>query len=154
VLLIALAALAAPTLFWAGGPRISLPIWPSAAHPTPTRARGPAAATAAPTLVAAPTAAVTATPIASPTPEGPNFIVLRATELAPDAHLNVVGQGFIPGEQLATAIESPTGQTEGESDLLVADPSGRLNDASVALPPNLGPGEHRLRVQGLTSDRV
>jgi hypothetical protein len=135
--------------------RLSLPTWPPAPRPTPTRApRAVATAPTAPTVQVEPTAAPTREPPPTATAEGPNFIVLRARELTPDARLNVVGQGFVPSEQLAAALESPTGEVEAELAPLAADPAGRLNDAGIELPPNLASGEHRLRLEGMTSGRV
>ncbi len=131
--------------------------------PPPTGAAPNAAAGAILTATAAtpiaeppapPTPVATATPAATPTPEGPNFIVLRASDVTPSSQLRVVGQGFLPSEKLDATFLSTKGVVEAHAAPLDALPDGRLNDAPIDLPAGLAPGEHKLRLVGQTSGRV
>jgi hypothetical protein len=133
-----------------------LPFIPGKSGPPPARATPTTSSRAAATAIeiVQPTPGPTQTPAPTPTPEAANFIVLRARDLTREAHLNVVGQGFIPSEKLSVTIEDSKGKAEAELDALDADPSGRLNDAGVELPATLGAGEHRIKIEGQTSGRV
>ena len=128
---------------------------PGAPAPTSRGATPPAGA--GPTSPGA-----SATRPATPSPEGsPSandlavpFILLRAETLTPAAPLNFMGYGFQAGEQLAVAIADPQGRPEARLEPVAVDADGRLNEVSQALPADLLPGDHVLRVEGALSHRA
>jgi hypothetical protein len=120
----------------------------SAAPPAP-------AAVPAPTALPSPSPAVrAATPAPSPTPDvGSTFILMRASVLTSDAHLNYLGQGFAPGEQTVVTVESAQGTVEATLDPARVEQDGRIDEVSLPMPPALTAGTHTLHVAGTSSGR-
>jgi hypothetical protein len=111
---------------------------------------------------ASPSPARTASPMPNPSPiptatalvfNGPAFVLLRAQQLTAGARLNFQGQGFLPGELAAVTIEDPRGSVEASLEQMTISKDGNLDEVSIVVPDGLGPGDHVLRVAGLSSGR-
>jgi hypothetical protein len=110
---------------------------------------------------------VTTSPVATPQPErmatptatvskalsGPPFVLLRSTEVAADARLNFMGQGFLPGELTVVTVESTDARVEATLEPVVIVEDGRFDEVSQPVPAGLSPGNHILRVVGTQSER-
>ena len=110
-----------------------------------------AAAPARPSPQASPSPMATATAVAF---HGPTFILIRAPDLTAGARLHFQGQGFAAGEQAAVSVEDPHGQPEATLDPVTISKDGNLDEVSVALPADVGRGDHVLHVTGTSSGRA
>ncbi len=84
---------------------------------------------------------------------GPTYILLRATDLTPEAPLNLMGYGFLPGEEVAVTIEDSGGRTEAQLGPVMAQEDGSINEVSLPLPGSLPAGDHVVRLEGTRSHR-
>jgi hypothetical protein len=84
---------------------------------------------------------------------GPTFVLIRAPDITAGARLNFQGQGFLPGEQTALAIEDARGNVEAPLDPVMISKDGNLDEVSVVIPDGVGRGEHVLHVSGASSGK-
>src|SRR5262249_19734580 len=95
-------------------------------------------------------------PRRSPTgmPSAPAFVLMRSNEITTGARMNFQAQGFSPGEQANVTIETTQGDVETTLDPVTIAKDGTLDEVSVIVPGGLPPGDHQLRIAGLSSGRT
>lgn len=84
---------------------------------------------------------------------GPTYILLRAEDLTPEARLNIMGYGFLPGEEVTVTIEDSGGRTEARLGPVMAQDDGNISEVSLPLPGGLPAGDHVVRLEGTSSHR-
>ncbi len=76
---------------------------------------------------------------------------VQTTAMTSDIPLVITGVGFQPGERVTLSVQDQRGHTEAQLGSATVDPTGRISDMSVAVPPGLAPGRHTVVAHGKTS---